>query len=140
MDKRNVGREPTGQTSRGFPAQISVNPKNNSSRRPETIGRVPGQGGASLLNDPDSDLASDGFPETVSKNGFGRGTPGSVPSDATVNRGYSEVTGANVPNVTAETSSNRSLRNIDPGTPPQPGVDTTKGPNVPRFGTGTNGE
>ena len=140
MDKRNVGRQPTGQTSRGFPAQNSTNPKNNSTRRPERIGSVPGEGGAALLNDADNDGFSDGFPSTQSQNMFGRGNPSAIPSDATVNRGYSEVTGANVPQVTSVSSANRSLRGIDPGTPPQPDGDTTKGPNLPRYGVGTNGE
>lgn len=143
MNKRGngTGRVPQGQTSRGWPGAPSRNPKNNSSRRPEQQGTVPGDGGAALLNDQDSDLASDGFPASDSRNRFGRGTSASIPDPATINRGYSEVTGANVPNVSSTTSANRSLRGIDPATAPSPGsTDTSSEPVKPTFGVGTNGE
>ena len=145
MDRRTQadrdGRKalPTGQTSRGYPAQTSRNPKNNSSRRPDMNGTVPGDGGAA--NQQTTRVQSPaGYPGGDNPNRFGRGNGSTEPDPATVNRGYSEVTGSNVPRISKVTSANRQNFSIDPGTPPQPQGDDTSAPVRPHYGVGTNGE
>lgn len=130
---------PTGQTSRGYPANTSRNPKNNSSRRPDVSGQVPDAGGA--VNQQTTRIQSpSGYPSSTMGNRFGKGDGSTEPNPATVNRGYTEVTSSNVPRISKVTSANRQNFGIDPGTPPQPQGDTTDGPERPHFGVGTTGE
>ena len=57
-----------------------------------------------------------------------------------MNRGYTEVTGGNVPSVSRNTSGNRQRFGVDPGEVTQPDGDSTDSPTRPHYGVGTNGE
>lgn len=138
-DRDKGGSLPTGQTSRGFPASESRNPKNNSSRRPDVVGKVPGEGGA-VDQQTTRMVSPQGFPGSTVPSKFSAGSGSTEPSPDSVNRGYTEVTGSNVPTVRTVTSANRQNFGIDPGTPPQPSGDTTDDPIRPRYGVGTTGE
>lgn len=129
---------PTGQTSRGYPAETSRNPKNNSSRRPDVDGMVPGAGGAANQQTTREQFPA-GYPASGGPSKFD-GRSGVEPEASSVNRGYTEVTGSNIPKVSKTTSANRQNFGIDPGTPPQPQGDNTSEPRRPHYGVGTNGE
>lgn len=131
---------PNGQLSRGTPVEQSRNPKSNQSRRPDVVGRVPGEGGEALRSSGYA-VTSDNYPDTLNgNNSIGkRGNPGSVPDGRKINTTYEAVTGVDVPSTTV-TSSNRQRFSIDPGDVPQPNGDTTEGPKRPSFGVGTTGE
>jgi hypothetical protein len=130
VDKRR-GKVPDGQTSRGWPTQTAPNPKNNSERRPDVIGKVPNEGGGTNMGTTRIQT-SDAFPSTTVPNRFPRG--GSEP-DVTRNRGYNEIENNGVPTPT-DTGANRQTFGIDPADAPQPDGDTRQGPSVPKFGTG----
>lgn len=130
VDKRR-GKVPDGQTSRGWPSQSSRNPKNNSSRRPDVVGKVPNEGRGTNMGTTRVQT-SDSFPEaTVPARFDGRGSEPSTER----NRGYNEIESGNVPDP-VNTSANRQQFGIDPADPPVPDGDTRFGPNVPKFGTG----
>ena len=130
---------PQGQTSRGYPASTSRNPKNNSQRRPDVTGST-GPGLVSPNGQTEDDDFTSGYPGGSSANRFSKGSGSTEPSPANINRGYSEVTPGNVPRISKVTSANRQNFGIDPGTPPQPDGDSTDGPQRPHFGVGTTGE
>lgn len=138
---RSSGRTPDGQTSRGNPSQTSVNPKNNSTRRPDVIGKVPGEGGSVLLPDNDYDRLSDEYPSTISGNSkANRGNPSSEPTPAVINRGYTQANTGNTPAVRVNTGSNRQRFGIATPDVPEPDGDTRDTPTVPKHGTGGIGD
>lgn len=130
---------PEGPNARGFGAANLPNPKPQPGSRPDSNGPVPGTGDAILVGDG-MVQTSNYYADSDSPNQAYKGDVSSEPSDATINRGYTD-TDMGVPTVRRNTGANRQRFGIDPGADVlEPPGDTTGRPVIPHYGTGTTGD